>query len=242
MKNRPFPTARTALALSAALALTAAPIDSWALGLGRLNVQSALGEALRAEIDITSLTPEEASTLAVRIAPPDAYRAAGIEYNAALAAAQAVLARRADGRPYLRVTGDRAVQEPFVDVILELNWSSGRLVREFTLLFDPPSNNRPAPPVQAAAPVAPSMSPAPAAPAPSARAAAPAPAPRTAPAQAPAVAAAPAPRPVGGDEYRVRNGDTLSRIAGKTQRPGVVLDQMLVACTAPTPTRSSRAT
>ena len=139
LKNRHFPAARTALALSAALALTVIPQTSLALGLGRLNVQSALGEALRAEIDITSLTPEEASSLVVRVAPPEAYRAAGVEYNSALAAAQATLARRADGRPYLRVVSDRAVQEPFVDVILELNWASGKLVREFTLLFDPPS-------------------------------------------------------------------------------------------------------
>ena len=78
MKNRPIPAARTVLALSAALALTTFSIDSRALGLGRLNVSSALGETLKAEIDITNLSPDEASTLVVRIAPPEAYRAAGV--------------------------------------------------------------------------------------------------------------------------------------------------------------------
>ena len=80
-----------------------------------------------------------ASTLVVRVASPDVYRASGVEYNAALAGARATLARRADGRPYLRVTGERVVQEPFVDVILELTWNTGRLVREYTLLIDPPT-------------------------------------------------------------------------------------------------------
>ncbi len=206
MKNRPYLAARTALAMAALAALGVAPIEAQALGLGRLNVQSALGEGLRAEIDITSLTAEEASTLQVRIAPPEAFRAAGVDYNAVLSGAQATLARRADGRPYLRVSSDRAVQEPFIEVILELNSNSGRLVREFTLLFDPPGS-RMAPPVQAAAPVSPMITAAPspagagavaqaaapavARPAPAPRAAAPAPG--STPPAAPSAAPAPAP-------------------------------------------------
>ena len=230
MKKRSFLAARTTLALAAAAALGTTTLDAHALGLGRLNVQSALGEVLRAEIDITTLTPEEASTLSVRVAGPEAYRAAGIEYNSVLAGTQAVLARRADGRPYLRVQSDRVIQEPFLDVILELTWSTGRLVREFTLLVDPP-NLRTAPPTQAAAPVitpAPVPSGAPAAPAPRPAAPPVAAAPRP-PAPAPAPAPSqPAAAAGGGDQYRVRPGDTLSGIAGRTQRPGVVLDQMLV--------------
>ena len=82
----------------AVAALVLAASGSWALGLGRMAVQSALGETLRAEIDITSITPEEASSLRVRIAPPDAYRAAGVDYGAVLPGTQVTLARRADGR------------------------------------------------------------------------------------------------------------------------------------------------
>ena len=196
MKNRPYLAGRTALALAAIAALGAAPFHAQALGLGRLNVQSALGEGMRAEIDITSLSPEEASSLQVRIAPPEAYRAAGVDYNAVLSVAQATLARRADGRPYLRVTSDRAVQEPFIEVIVEVNSSSGRLVREFTLLFDPPGS-RMAPPVQAAAPAAPLIGAAPGAAPPSPPSPAPAPVtqarPAPAPRQAPAPATTPAP-------------------------------------------------
>ena len=211
MKNRPYLAGRTALALAALAALGVAPISAQAVGLGRLNVQSALGEGMRAEIDITSLSAEEAASLQVRLASPEAYRAAGIDYNAVLSGAQATVVRRADGRAFLRVTSDRAVQEPFIEVIVELNSTSGRLVREFTLLFDPPGS-RIAPPVQAAAPVAPVMGaaptglPAPAStlppPAPLAQAR-PAPAPRPTPAPvaapapaAPALPVAPAPAPL----------------------------------------------
>jgi pilus assembly protein FimV len=220
---------------AAALAVCAwMPIDAAALGLGRLSVQSALGESLRAEIDVTALTPEEASSLKVRVASPDAYRAAGVDYNAALAAANVTLQRRADGRPYLRLTGDRPVGEPFVDVILELNWSSGRLVREFTMLFDPPATRAAAPAsapaVISPAPTAPAVVAAPVPPraaAPASPAVTPVPAPRPAP--APRAAAAEPPGTGAASEYRVKAGDTLYRIATRTQQPGVSLDQMLVA-------------
>ena len=225
--------ALTAVALAAACLWGS---HAAALGLGRLAVQSALGESLKAEIDITSMTPEEASSLKLRVAPPEAYRAAGVEYNAALASAQVQVVRRPDGRQVLRVTSDRAVLEPFVDVIIEASWASGRLVREYTMLFDPPVTRQAAAPATepTVAPAAPAPAPAPAVAQPPAVATAPAPsrlpAARPAPV-APRVATLPAApaAAAGADEYRVRPGDTLSRIAGKTQRPGVSLDQMLVS-------------
>ncbi|WP_457335211.1 type IV pilus assembly protein FimV, partial [Rhizobacter sp. P5_C2] len=227
----------------AAMCLSAT--NAWALGLGRLAVQSALGETLRAEIDVTSLTPEEASNLNVRIAPPESYRAAGVDYNQVLPATQVVLQRRPDGRSFLKVTSDRAVQEPFVDVILEITWSTGRLVREYTMLFDPPSTRTlaAAPPATSPALSSSTETAAAAAPASAPRATRPAPVPRPAvtgdapPAPArntPRVAAAPSADTgveagSGADEYKVKPGDTLSRIAGNTKRPGVSLDQMLAS-------------
>jgi pilus assembly protein FimV len=204
-----------------------------ALGLGRLNVQSALGESLKAEIEVTSMTAEEASSLKLRIAPPEAYRSAGVEYNPVLPSTQVQLVSRAGGRSVLRITSDRAVVEPFVDVIVEATWSSGRLVREYTMLFDPPVTRLGAAPAPMASPV---ISPAPAevAAAPAAPVAAPAPSTRAqpvrpAPAEATSRVTPAAPAGATGDDYRVRAGDSLSRIAGKTQRPGVSLDQMLVS-------------
>ncbi len=175
------------VAVAAAVSvLSALPASGWALGLGKLNVQSALGEGLRAEIDVTSLTGDEGATLQVKVATPETYRAAGVDYNSVLANTSITLQRRADGRPFLRLSSDRPVQEPFVDVILDLAWSSGRLVREYTLLFDPPAARSSAVPAPATAPIMEAPAPVPA-PAPS-RAAAPAPAPAP-------VAAAPAPTP-----------------------------------------------
>ena len=68
--------------------------NAQALGLGSLTVQSALGEPLRAEIDVTSLSPDEAGTLTLRVASPDAYRAAGVDYNPVLPGTQVQLMQR----------------------------------------------------------------------------------------------------------------------------------------------------
>jgi pilus assembly protein FimV len=253
LKHRRFEAGRFALTGMAIATACLWGLDANALGLGRLSVQSALGEALRAEIDVTALTAEEASTLRLRVAAPDAYRAAGVDYNAVLPDTQVQLMRRPGGQPYLKLSSSRAVVEPFVDVILEMDWASGRLVREYTMLFDPPVT-RTAQATPAPAAVAPVISPAPAMPAaaapaaPRPSAAAPAApaapvvaAPRPVPAERPPTpqAAAPAPKPAAPpapaasratpDDYLVRNGDTLSGIALRTQRPNVSLDQMLVA-------------
>lgn len=234
MKDHSLSVGRFALnrvAVAAAVAvLSALPISASALGLGKLSVKSALGEPLRAEIDISSINPEESSTLQVRVASPETYRAAGVDYNAVLSGASIVLQRRADGRPYLRISSDRPVQEPFVDVILDLGWSAGRLVREYTLLFDPPSMRsvaQPAAPVMSVPPVATAPSPAlrPSRPAPVRQPEAQAPVARTTPA-----APRPAPAAQAADQgtVAVRSGDTLSSIASRNLPSGVSLDQMLV--------------
>ncbi len=230
-----------------------------ALGLGKLNVQSALGESLRAEIEVTNMTPEEQANLRIRVAPPEAYRAANVDYNPVLPSTRAALEKR-DGRLFVRLSSDRSVQEPFVDVILEISWATGRLVREYTLLFDPPPTIRTATPGQAPAPstatagttTSPVISAAP--PAPTALAPARPPSARESreaareaarealrERRAAARAAAAEPRSSeqagagaraagpGADEYLVKSGDTLSKIAERTQRPGVSLDQMLVS-------------
>jgi pilus assembly protein FimV len=236
LKTNSFLTGRFALNTVALATMLFASAQVMALGLGRLAVQSNLGETLKADIDVSSLTPEEASNLQVKVASPEAYRAAGVDYNAVLPGTKVVLQRRPDGKAFLRVTSDRVVQEPFVDVILEITSSSGRLVREYTMLFDPPTTKTPAapPPTE----TAPSFSSAGAAserPAKAERRSSSTARPATAESAAPRaprkVAAAPAVQSAsaGADEYKVRAGDSLSRIAGRVQKPGVSLDQMLVA-------------
>ena len=130
---------KTAVA-SLVIALLGLPASSaFALALGRITVQSALGEPLRAEIDIPEINADEAASLKPSIALPAAFRAAGLEYNPALAGVQISLQRRPDGRAYIRLVSDRIVSEPFVDLILQASWTSGRIVRDYTILLDPPA-------------------------------------------------------------------------------------------------------
>ena len=229
--------------VSAVAAAAAAVWGLWApeanaLALGRVTVQSALGEPLRAEIDLPDINAAEAETLRAAAAGPDAFRAAGLEYNAALGSLNVSLQRRPDGRMFLRLRSDRPVNDPFMDLILEATWASGRIVRDYTMLFDPPSMRAGAMPgttaPQISAPMAQSV-PATASPAspPVAAPGSPAPAVR-APAMrpAPAVVAAPA-RPSAaspdGRQVTVKAGDTAGRIAAANKPANVSLDQMLVA-------------
>ena len=112
--------------------------NALALSLGKLTVLSALGEPLKADIDIPDINAEESASLRILIALPEAFKAAGLEYNPAMAGMQSIFLRRADGRAYVRLTSDRPIDDPFVDMILEASWNSGRIVRDYTMLFDPP--------------------------------------------------------------------------------------------------------
>lgn len=221
--------------------------DAHALALGRIVVQSALGEPLRAQIDVPEIDAAEAESLRVTLGSQEAYRAAGMDLNPALFNLQVTLQRRPNGTAYLQLTSPRPINEPFLDLIIEANWAAGRVVRDYTLLFDPPRAATPAPtplPPAASAPSAPAPAPAraaTAAPPPSAvvppsapAASAPSPAPAAAPAPAatPAPAAAPATPPAAqaaADQVRVQRGDTAGRIAAANLPANVSLDQMLVA-------------
>ena len=221
-----------AAAATALIGLYGSPVS--ALSLGRITVQSALGEPLRAEIDVPDINAEEASSLQARAASPEAFQAAGLEYNAAMSNLKATLQRRADGRAYIRVSSDRAINDPFVDMILEANWASGRIVRDYTMLFDPPALKQAA----ASAPTAPQVPSTSSAARPPAAAQAPLAlsstrseqavkvTPRPAPAAAAAVTAKPPPT---SGTFTVKSGDNAGKIAAATKPLNVSLDQMLVA-------------
>ena len=218
----------TALASLVAALFGLSGSNAWALALGRITVQSALGDPLRAEIDILDINAEEAASLKASVALPEAFRAAGLEYNPALAGVQLSLQRRSDGRAYVRMTSDKPVTEPFVDLILEATWSSGRIVRDYTMLLDPPS-------MRAAAVVAPASPQVTAVPLASAPATGPTPAPARAATAARKPPAAPAGAPLtrlpkdNGTTVTVRPGDSASKIAAAIKPAQVSLDQMLVA-------------
>lgn len=197
--------------------------DASALALGRITVQSALGEPLRAEIDLPQITPAEADTLRATTAAPEVFRSQGMEYTQTMNNLQIQLQRRPDGTAILRLSSDRPVNEPFLDLVLDANWGSGRIVRSYTMLFDPPTLRRAAPAVTASPQVS-----APSAQAPAVRVPA---APRSTETATPAAPrpAATAPRPAPTDGVAVQAGDTAGRIASAYKPAGVSLDQMLVA-------------
>lgn len=180
-----------------ATAIASIPSSAFALGAGPINVFSGLGQPLRAEVPL-SATPQELQSLSARIAPPDAFRQANIPYSSALSQLR-VSVDNSGSKPVLRISSDRPVNEPFIDLLLEFSWDSGRLVREYTFLLDPVAL-APAQPasVQTQAPS------------------------RVAP------AAAARPATVAGG-YRVQRGDTLRRIADENRPADVTLDQMLIA-------------
>lgn len=225
---------KTALAAAAAAVLGLWGTHASALSLGRIAVLSALGEPLRAEIDIPDINAEEAASLKASVASPEAFRAAGMDYNASMSGLQITLQKRPDGRSFLRVSSDRAINDPYVDLILEASWSSGRIVRDYTMLFDPPNLRQP----QAVTATVPQVSPAPSRVAPTPRTATPSPAPASdaGRAAAPRPVARPAPEAPAktattspAKQLTVKSGDTASKLVAANRPAGVSLDQMLVA-------------
>lgn len=216
---------RAALAAAISSALIIAPAAAHAAGMGRITVLSALGQPLRAELEVTA-SREEMASLTARVAPVEAFRQANIEYAGVLSTVKFVLDKRADGKVYFKIQTDRPVNEPFIDFLVELNWSSGRLVREYAFLLDPPELKRDVPALATQAPVAESTSPAGEPKAESATASEP----KRQARDTTGVRGESAPESEGdSNTRRVKRGDTLSKIALESAAEGVTLDQMLVA-------------
>ncbi len=198
--------------------------NAWALALGRVSVQSLLGEPLRAEIDVPSITDDEAASLQVTVAPLERFRAASMEYNPLLGDVTFELIKRPDGRSVVRLRSSRVVNEPFLDLVVQASWANGQLLRGYTLLLDPP-NLRPAPaPLLPATPAA--TAPVPSRPSASPSAAPVAPAMR--PQSRPGVTAAPAPSAGDTNQITVARGDTAGRIASTYRPANASLEQMLI--------------
>ena len=199
--------------------------SAYAAGLGKLTVLSSLGQPLSAEIELTSVTSDEASGLVAKLAPADAFRSANIDFNPALLSLRFAVEQRGS-RQFIKISSSQPVNEPFVDMLLELSWGTGKLVREYTFLLDPPEM-RTAQAPQVSAPVNVTRS------APSTGSVTPGSVTRLTPAPSPSEPArstTPAqPRGEAASEYRVKAGDTLGKIAAQLKPVEVSLDMMLVA-------------
>jgi pilus assembly protein FimV len=198
-----------------------------AAGLGKLTVLSSLGQPLRAEVELTSVSKDEVGALVAKLASSEAFRQANIEFNPSLLSLRFAVDQRG-GKQLIRITSAQPLNEPFVDLLMELAGPNGRMVREYTFLLDP-SDMRTTQSAQVAPIPVPQANAAtgtrPVTPAEPVKQAAPAPRAAARPA-APAAEAQGEAKP---DEYTVKSGDTLAKIANQMKSGGVSLDQMLVA-------------
>jgi len=239
--------------------LTLMAVMTWsaqvsATGVGGINVTSALGQPLRADIELVAVSKSEKSSLVARLASPEAYKAAGLDYPYGNKF-KFTIESRADGASYVSATSVQPINDPFVSLLVELSWSSGKLVREFTFLLDPVGYQAEQPVTQSVQTIAPAVV------EPAAAVVTPAqPAVQPAATQPPAesqvletipiepeetkpVEAAPAKEqlekaagkkpvpdkvPANGD-ISVQRGDTLSKISAANKVDGVSLERMLVA-------------
>lgn len=123
-----------------------------AAGLGRLAVQSALGEVFRAEIELLSYRDGFGAPVP-RLSSPELYRLVDFRYNAALAGARLDIRKQADGRHVLEIVSARRIHEPFLHLLVELEHNATRIIRGYTVLLDPYGYAVPGAPAVAYAPV-----------------------------------------------------------------------------------------
>ncbi|MDC1286527.1 hypothetical protein N8198_01450 [Gammaproteobacteria bacterium] len=128
------------LGLVIALWMTALlPVNSFALGLGEIEVNSFLNQPLNAEIQVISARPGEIDDLLVSLASREAFTRAGLERPRHLSDLKFTVKKNEEGDSAVIVVSTRvAIKEPFLNFLVEADWSKGRLLREFTVLLDPP--------------------------------------------------------------------------------------------------------
>jgi pilus assembly protein FimV len=216
-----------------------------ATGLGNLTLNSYLGQPFKAEIDIVSVKQEDIPSLSVKLASRETFQQSNVDYAPFLFTFRISIENRANGQPYVKITSPQRVVEPFLSMLIELNWSSGRLIREYTVLLDPPEDAlEPALPAVQVEPVVPSSAkPEPVAAEqpdsiiienvvseeePTVKEVAPE------PEKVPEQVTEPEQKTVLAEQPEttygpVKSGDTLAKIAQKVAHPRVQLNQMLIA-------------
>ena len=126
------------------MALLVVSGQAMAAGLGKLSVSSVLGQPLRANIELLSVPQDGLSDISVKLADSDAYAQAHLDHPSWLYDLKLDVEKNADGKPVVRIASQTPVNDPFVDLLIELNWSSGRVMRDYTILLDPSPVKKPA--------------------------------------------------------------------------------------------------
>ncbi len=197
------------------MACLLSPSLVFALGLGEIHLNSSLNEPMNAEIELIAAAPDELTALRATLASREAFARYGIDRPPFLSGLTFKVGKGKDGRDALLVHSTDAIPEPFVTFLVEVSWARGRLMREYTVLLDPPVYT----PGESPSSSAPVTAPVTAATAPAHRAA---PVPVPSPTAEPAAAtAAPAATP---NTVRVGRGDTLIKIVHGLQVAGSPAD------------------
>jgi len=124
--------------IMACVGLAMSPLSVQALGFGGIKLSSSLNEKLNAEVALLSATKNDIQSLKVRLATEEAFLRAGITRNAFLNGLEFKVKQYSDGNYYIHITTEDRVREPFLDFLLDINWKNGRMLREYTMLIDPP--------------------------------------------------------------------------------------------------------
>ena len=139
--------------------LTISPVLVQAMGFGGIKLKSYLNEKLNAEVPLIAASEADISSLKVKLATESAFLRAGVDRTAFLNKLRFKVKQYPDGKYYIHVTSTETVREPFVNFLLELDWKNGRMLREYTMLIDPPGRApklaEPAPLMAETAPVEP---------------------------------------------------------------------------------------
>jgi pilus assembly protein FimV len=118
--------------------LLALPSAAFALGLGDIRLLSPLNAPLEAEIDLVDVAPDEMNTMQVQLASRETFARNGLEFPSYLSGIQVRTVKTPDGREVVKLKSTDPISDPFITLLIEVNWARGRLVREYTVLLDPP--------------------------------------------------------------------------------------------------------
>jgi len=113
------------------------PYEGFTLGLGEIEVNSALNQKLKADIELLSATPEDTETIIVKLASRKEFNRAGLDRPYLLNDLR-FKSEVIDGVPHIKVTSGSPIREPFLNFLVEVDWPNGHLLREYTVLLDPP--------------------------------------------------------------------------------------------------------
>ncbi|MGH8229558.1 MAG: type IV pilus assembly protein FimV, partial [Steroidobacteraceae bacterium] len=118
--------------------LLACPSLALALGLGDVHLHSTLDAPLRATIELVGATPDELQSLKPQIAARGLFVQNGLNWSPFLADVKVTVTHGPNGHDVLELRSTKSVTQPFLTMLIELDWDRGRVVREYDLLFDPP--------------------------------------------------------------------------------------------------------